>query len=403
MDYIFSNNIQQIKPSAADKMLEQMCAKDLISLAGGNPSSDVFPVEKISEISAKILSENPIDILQYSVTEGDEELRKSAYDFVIKRGFQLSEEDELIITNGSTQIPDLVAKCFCNTGDYVLVENPSYYLSLDTFRGYGVNLVGIPMENDGMDMDILEKEIIEKKPKVLYCIPNYNNPTGITTSLQKRKKIYELCAKYGVLILEDDAYGDIAFSGNPIPSIKSLDKEGIVILAKSFSKIIAPGIRISMCIANKAIMNKLVIAKRCTDVHTSVWSQKICAKILQEMDMDEHLTSLQQYYGKKATFMQEMLQEHIGDYVTWITPQGGMFLWMTLADEFDMPDVVQRLIDRKVAVVPGNIFYVDQNAKCNNIRLNFSTPSESNIEKAFIEFEKVMKDIVKNNGYSSNK
>lgn len=395
MDYIFSNNIQQIKPSAADKMLEQMCAKDLISLAGGNPSSDVFPVRTIEAISSEILRENPIDVLQYSVTEGDAELRKNAYEFMVKRGSIFSEEDDLMVTSGSQQIPDLVAKCFCNAGDYVLVENPSYYLTLDTFRGYGVNLVGIPMESDGMNTDFLEKEIIEKKPKVLYCIPNYHNPTGITTSLQKRKKIYELCVENDVLILEDDPYGDIAFDGNVLPNIKSLDENGIVILAKSFSKIIAPGIRVSMCVANQNVIKKMIIAKRCTDVHSSVWSQKICAKILKEIDMDEHITSLQNYYGKKATFMQEMLQKHIGDYVTWIRPQGGMFLWMTLADEFDMPDVVQRLIDRKVAVVPGNIFYVDQNAKCNNIRLNFSTPSESNIEKAFIEFEKVMKDIVK--------
>lgn len=393
VNYIFSDNINHVKPSAADRMLQQMGDKNLISLAGGNPSPDVFPIREIKRISAEVLSENPIEILQYSTTEGNRELIDSAWEFYLEHGLHVTTEDAMMVTSGSQQVPDLVAKCFCNAGDYVFVENPSYYLTLDTFRSYGVRLVGIPMEKDGMCIDILKSEIEKKKPKVLYCIPNYHNPTGICTSIRKRKEIYDICAQNDVIILEDNPYGEITFSGQGLPDIKNLDEKGIVILARSLSKIIAPGIRISTCIANQEIIKKMVVAKRCSDVHSNVWSQKICAKILKTIDMDAHIRKLQNYYGKKADLLQKYLGEKIGNCIQWIPVVGGMFLWITLPNSINMQEVVERLLNKKVAVVPGNIFYVDQSKECSNIRLNFSTPSEKELELAIELLAEVIRDM----------
>ncbi|MCI8791863.1 MAG: PLP-dependent aminotransferase family protein [Eubacterium sp.] len=391
MEYHFSKLIQGIKPSAADRMLEQMNDPELLSLAGGNPSPETFPIEEIRQASSRLLETDPIRILQYSVTEGYAPLRKAAREYFVSRGQHFEPDDELIITSGSQQAPDLAAKCFLEYGDVVVVEDPSYYLTLDTFRSHGIRLAGVPMEEDGMDLHELEKAIRQYHPKMLYTIPNFHNPTGITTSLEKRQKIYDICTRNHVLILEDNPYGDICFGESELPLIKNFDSEGSVILAQSLSKIIAPGLRVSACIANKKVIQKFILAKRCADVHTPTWGQYICEQILVNLDMDEHIRKLRLYYKEKCDVMLNGVEQYFPEDIKLIHPQGGMFMWVTLPDRFSMPDIVERALDQNVAVVPGNIFFVDQNAPCQSIRMNYSTPSVEDIGNAVSAIGKILR------------
>ena len=390
MEYQFSKLIQGIQPSAADRMLEQMNNPQLLSLAGGNPSPETFPIDEIRRASGLLLETDPIHVLQYSVTEGYAPLRKAAWEYFNSRGQHFQSEDELIITSGSQQVPDLAAKCFLEYGDIVIVEDPSYYLTLDTFRSHGVCLVGIRMEEDGMDIQELENAIHRYQPKMLYTIPNFHNPTGITTSSEKRKKIYDICTRNNVLILEDNPYGDIYFGDYPLPLIKSFDTEGSVILAQSLSKIIAPGLRVSTCIANKKIIQKLVLAKRCADVHTSTWGQYICEQILVNIDMDEHINNICAYYKEKCNIMRNGIEQNFPDDIKLIYPKGGMFMWVTLPERFSMPDLVEKALRQNVAVVPGNIFFVNKNAPCQSIRMNYSTPSAEDISNAIFTIGKIL-------------
>lgn len=393
MDYKFSKGIMQIKKSAADLMLAQMNSPDLISLAGGNPSSDLFLIDEIKKYSNELLEQDPIGILQYSITEGYEPLRNQVRIFLEdKQEYTFDVNDQVIITSGSQQVPDLVAKCFCDFGDVILVEEPSYYLTLDTFRSNGAKLVGIKLLEDGIDISDLEEKIKVYKPKLFYIIPNFNNPTGITTCEEKRKKIYEICKKHKVLILEDNPYGKIRFNNNEIKTIKSLDDSGVVILAESLSKIISPGMRVSACIANKNIIEKLILAKRSSDVHTAIWGQRICERILANVDMKSHINKISNHYKEKCNFMIEEIDKNLPKDVSYIKPQGGMFLWLTLPKKYTMKHIVEKLLEKKVAVVPGNIFYVDQKAECNSIRLNFSTPTFKDIKDGIEAFGKIFKE-----------
>lgn len=390
MNYHFSKLIQNIRPSAADRMLEQMNDPQLLSLAGGNPSPETFPINEIQRASNQLLETDPIRVLQYSVTEGYAPLRKAAWKYFVSRGQHFQQDDELIITSGSQQVPDLAAKCFLEPGDVIIVENPSYYLTLDTFRGHGIRLIGVDMEEDGMDIHKLEKAIQKYHPKMLYTIPNFHNPTGITTSVEKRRKIYDICAGNNILILEDNPYGEIYFGDSPLPLIKSFDSDGIVILAQSLSKIIAPGLRVSACIADKKIIRKFILAKRCTDVHTPTWGQYICEQILVNKDMNEHIKKICSYYKEKCSVMLNEITQNFPDDIKLIHPQGGMFMWVTLPERFSMPDIVEMALKQNVAVVPGNIFFVNQNAACQSIRMNYSTPSAEDIRNAVSVIGKIL-------------
>ena len=237
----------------------------------------------------------------------------------------------------------------------------------------------------------VEKKVVQKyHPKMLYTIPNFHNPTGITTSVEKRRKIYDICAANNILILEDNPYGEICFGNVPLPLIKSFDSEGIVILAQSLSKIIAPGLRVSACIANKKIVQKFVLAKRCTDVHTSTWGQYICEQILSNKDMGEHVKKLCSYYKSKCNIMLDEIVQKFPDDIRLVRPQGGMFMWVTLPERFSMPNIVEMALKQNVAVVPGNIFLVNQNEACQSIRMNYSTPSTEDIKKAISIIGKIL-------------
>lgn len=379
MRYEISDKMAGLKPSIIRELLKQMSDPTLISFAGGNPAQDSFPASEIARFSDELLRGQPAAVLQYSVSEGVPAMREAMKTFLNRRWELVRATDELIVTSGSQQILDIAAKVLCNEGDTVAVEDPAFLSAYLSFRSYGAKLAGVPMEADGVDLAALEAVFAASpRPRFFYCIPNFQNPTGRTMSLAKRKAVYELAVKYGVPVLEDDPYGELRFTGEDVPPIKSFDKEGAVLYAASFSKILCPGMRLAACVAHQDLARHLVVAKQSADVHTTVWSQRICGEMLAQVDMDAHIQDLRALYRDKARCMMGALDELCPE-LTYEKPEGGMFLWATLPRDVPMQAYVQACLAQKVALVPGNAFQVDENVPCQSFRMNFSSPSKENI------------------------
>lgn len=382
MKYNFSNRYKNLKPSPAGDILAMMGDPTLIKFSGGNPASDSFPIDKITEFSNDILTNKPLSVLEYGLTEGYHPLLEEAKKFFNREGNVVRDDDMMVCTSGSQQIADYLAKVICNEGDIVLTEDPSFLGVLDSIRSNGANLVGVKMEDDGINLaDLEEKLQIKPTPKFIYVIPNFQNPTGITMSLKKRKAVYELCKKYGVLILEDNPYGQLRFSGESLPPIKAFDEEGIVVYAASFSKIIAPGIRVACAVGKPEILSAIKKAKFLNDVHSTTWSQVICERILATCDMDAHIEKLKEIYGAKNKIMQDEIAKNFHPSVKYTKPEGGMFVWVTLPDGIDMNQFVAEALENKVALVPGTAFLADTTMPSQSFRMNFSTPSTEDIIK----------------------
>lgn len=381
MNYTFSNKISGVKPSAIREILKMSSDRSVISLAAGNPSPDAFPVQAVQKISAEILSEDPILALQYSVSEGYTPLREKLCTLAREHYHAMGAEDDLIVVSGAQQGLELSCKVLCNEGDTLICEDPSFVGALNAFRTYGVNLAGVAMEEDGISIGKLEEALKkEKNVKALYVIPNFQNPSGITMSLEKRRAVYELACRYDVIILEDNPYGDLRFEGEALPPIKSMDTEGRVIYCGSFSKILSPGLRVGFVCANKAIIGKLVVAKQCADVHTPILSQLICDRFLSEYDLGEHIEMLRDIYRKKCALMLGEIEKHFSPKVAYTRPQGGLFVWCTLPQGSDMPEFCRHAVaDYKVAVVPGTAFLADESAPTTSFRLNYTTPPDEQV------------------------
>ena len=395
MEYKFSERTNNLKPSAIREIFKYAADPTVVSLSAGNPSPDAFPVKELEEISARLFKENPIGLLQYSVTEGYTPLRQHLTKYMAEKYNIGSEVDDIIITTGAQQIMDFTTKALVNEKEIIITEAPSFIGSLNSFRAYNAKLVGVPVESDGMNMELLEKALQENdNVRFIYTIPNFQNPSGVTMSLEKRKKMYELARKYDVLILEDNPYGDLRYSGEFIPAIKSFDTDGRVIYAGSFSKVISPGIRVAYVIAPKPIIQKLTVCKQGSDVHTNIWSQMLCYEFLTKYDFEAHLEKLRNIYRKKAKFAMDLLDKYCAPEITYDKIDGGLFIWCKLPDGVDMPDYVKKAIERKVCVVPGNAFLTDENESSNGFRINFSTPTDEQLEKGIKALGKLIKELV---------
>lgn len=379
MEYKFSDKISSLAPSAIREILKATADPSVIPFAAGNPSPDAFPVDETRAIAADILRRDPITALQYGITEGYPKLIENVK--IYNKRFNIGKDfDSLMITTGATQVMDLATKVLCNEGDTVICEEPSFIGSLNCFRSYGCKLAGVPMEADGMSIQKLEETLkTAVNARFIYVIPNFQNPSGATMSLEKRKKVYELALKYNVLILEDNPYGELRVEGEDIPPIKSLDTEGIVIYAGSFSKLFAPGIRVAYALAPKPVIAKMTVGKQAGDVHTPMLTQMIVSEWLENYDLDKHVAKLRAVYGKKLNLMCDCIDKELGDFVSYVRPEGGMFVWCRLPDDVDMLEFVKKAVDKGVAVVPGSAFMMDSNTKTQYIRLNFTTPSNENI------------------------
>ena len=380
MELTFSQRMAAMQPSAIREIFKNIADPSVIPFAGGNPSQEAFPVKELENISRITFENNPVTALQYSVTEGYPQLRDATRHFAEGREPGLfRESDSIIITTGAQQAIDLATKCLVNEGDTILCENPSFIGALNAFRTYRANLVGVEVESDGISVEGLEAAIRENPgAKILYIIPNFQNPTGATLSLEKRKAVYELCRRNGILILEDNPYGDLRFAGQHVPAIKTLDTDGVVCYCGTFSKIISPGLRVGYAIGPHELLDKMVVAKQCEDVHTPVFNQMLCCQFLLSCNVASHLAALQKLYRAKCDLMIHAMERHL-DRTSFIAPEGGLFVWCTLPERVDLLSFIRAAAEEKVAVVPGTTFLPDTSAPCSSFRLNFSAPQNQQI------------------------
>ena len=396
MEYKFSDRVLTLKPSAIREIFKYAADPSVISLSAGNPAPEAFPIKEISEISARIFEQRPIDALQYSVTEGYTPLRAQISAYMKEKHNVGRDFDDILITSGAQQVMDLAAKSLCNEGDTVICEAPSFIGSLNTFRSYNAHLRGIPMEQDGMNMAELEKALREEtRVRFIYTIPNFQNPSGITMSMEKRRQLYALAKKYSVLILEDNPYGDLRFRGEHVAPIKSFDEDGLVIYAGTFSKVISPGMRVGYAIAPKQLLQKMIVCKQGEDVHTNIWSQLICSEFLTNYDFAAHLEKMRAIYLKKSTIATDALDKYLAPKITYNPIEGGLFIWCNLPDGVDMQDFCKQAVLRKVCVVPGNAFLTDENDPCQSFRINFSTPTDENLLKGIQILGELANDMIK--------
>ncbi|MBE6588204.1 MAG: PLP-dependent aminotransferase family protein [Ruminococcaceae bacterium] len=382
MEYYFSDKLASLKPSAIREIFKSLGDPEMISLAAGNPSPLSFPVEDLARISADIFANSAVGALQYGTTEGYAPLVKEV-EKRMKEKFSIGREGDMtIITSGGQQGIELACKALCNEGDVVLCEDPTFIGALNAFRSCGAKTVGLPVGDDGIDANELDRKLSEiKNVKLIYLIPTFQNPGGFTTSLEKRKAIYEVAVKHGIMIIEDNPYGELRFAGEEVPTLKSMDTEGIVLYSSSFSKILSAGMRVGYMCGPEPVIQKMVVAKQSEDVHTNIFFQMLTYRFMTECDLDAHIAGIRKLYRDKCNLMLETLDRVMPDCVKYTRPEGGLFLWLTLPEEINMPDFVKKALEYKVAVVPGSTFLCDTNDTINAVRLNYSTPSDEDIVK----------------------
>lgn len=387
MNFKFSDKVASLQASAIREILKYSADPAVISLSAGSPAPEALPVKQLEEISKELIAEEPQIAFQYGVTEGYAPLREEVKKMLTRRGVFDPEYDDVIITSGAQQANELSAKVLCNEGDTILAEAPSFVGSLNAFKSYHVDLQGVTLESDGVNIAELEEKLAvgAGKVKLVYLIPNFQNPTGNTMSWEKRCKAFELCKKYGAVILEDNPYGDLRFEGEDIKSIKTLDTDGSVIYSGTFSKILSPGIRVGYVCAHKDIIQKIVVCKQVADVHTTMWSQMLVCRFMQKYDIEEFIAGLKPIYAHKKKLMNDGIAAHFSSSITHTDPQGGLFVWCTLPENVSTKQMVDfcttAVRDHKVAIVPGTAFMISDSDETRSFRLNYSTPADEKIVK----------------------
>lgn len=396
MDYKFSDKVTKLQASAIREILKFTSVPGVISFAAGNPAPEAFPTQKIAEISEELLRDDPILALQYNITEGYTPLRDFLKQWLASKNCYNSDLDDVVVTSGGQQANELSCKVLLNEGDTLLCESPCFIGSLNAFRSYNVNLCGVDMDDDGINIEKLENAIkTHKNVKMLYVIPNFQNPTGRTMSFEKRKAVYELACKYDFIILEDDPYGELRFAGENVPAIKSLDTEGRVIYTSTFSKILSSGFRTGFVSAPAPIIQKIVVCKQVSDVHSNIWAQVVAHRFMTSVDLKKHFNGLREIYRKKCDLMCSYIDNEFSKKISYIRPQGGLFVWCTLPDDCDMNEFCTRAIkEYKIAIVPGNSFNIDETEKSHSFRLNYSTPTDEQIIKGMEILSKMTRDIL---------
>ncbi len=376
----FADRVKHLEASAIREIFKLLAKPGIISFAGGAPDPNLFPKAEFAEIAKEILETQGNTALQYGITEGYAPLREWTKKRLVSQGI-LKENQDVIIVSGGQQGIDLATKSLINPGDGVICEEPSFIGGLNCFRSYNAELYGVPVLSDGIDTEKLEETLkAHKNVKLLYTISTFQNPSGITVSLEKRKKILELAEKYDFLIYEDNPYGELRFSGEEIPTFKSLDENDRVIYFGSFSKVLAPGMRLGFTSAPDALMERMIICKQTEDVHTNVLSQMIAYEFVTRYSIDEHIAKLRKAYGKKCKLMMDLMDEYFPKSVKHTCPEGGLFLYCTMPEGFDSKELMKKALEKNVAFVPGTSCMIDDKATYSTFRMNYSTASEEEIE-----------------------
>ncbi len=397
-DFRYAQRTQRMKASAIRELLKLTEQPDVISFAGGLPAPDVFPVEEFKRACNYVLDHQGAQALQYGTTDGYIPLREMIARHTNRLGIGVSI-DNILITSGSQQALDLLGKIFINHGDRILVENPTYLGAIQAWNAYGADFIPVPLDDEGMDTRVLE-EALRKGPKFIYVLPNFQNPTGVTLSLERRRQLIKLADQYGVPIIEDDPYGQLRYEGEDLPAVELLDSQmrdktnaytGNVIYLSTFSKILAPGIRLAWVIAPVEVINKLIMAKQGADLHTSTFNQIVAHEVGQHGYLDRHVKIIQDTYRERRNVMIESLEEHMPNGVNWTTPQGGLFLWLTVPEQIDTFDMFKDAVAQKVAYVPGENFYACGGGS-DSMRLNFSSSTPEQINEGIARLGKVIKN-----------
>jgi 2-aminoadipate transaminase len=368
-----------VRPSTIREILKVTEQAEIISFAGGLPAPELFPVAEVATAAERVLREGGAGALQYGPSEGFAPLRECFAAESRRRGIACTADD-ILITTGSQQPLDLVGKIFLDAGDCMLTESPTYMAALQAFQIFEVRFAAVPTDLDGLISEALPELIERERPKFLYTIPSFQNPTGVTLTAERRRRLYEIAARYGLIVLEDDPYGALRYAGEAIPPIKSLDTEGIVIYQSTVSTTIAPGLRIGWVVASEEIRRKLIIAKQAADLHTSSLDQRIAHRYLTDFDSDAHVERIRRAYGERFAVMDAALRERMPPGFTWTHPEGGMFLWVSCPEEVDTCELMIEAMERKVLFVPGRDFFPDASGQ-QFMRLNFSNASPERIRE----------------------
>lgn len=381
----YAKRFEGVTGSAIREILKLLNTPGMISFAGGNPAESALEDELIAKLSVDVLKQYGKKLLQYATTEGFMPYRVQTAKFLRDEVGMDITEDHVLPTTGSTQAVDLLLKALIDEGDAVLVEGPSFLGSLQAMKLYGANLVAVPMDNEGIILDALEEAIQKYRPKLLYTVPNFQNPTGVTMSLARRKAVVALAEQYDFLIAEDDPYRGLRYSGEAMPTMFSFDESMRVIYLTSFSKLISPGMRIGAVVTKHAdLLRKLTIGKQSTDVHTPSLTQAIAAEYMTRGLLADHMTSICAQYKKQ---LDAMMQGFAGfpEGTKFTQPDGGLFVWVELPDHMDAVTLLQKAIAECVAYVPGTFFYAD-GGHINTLRLNFSN---SEVQQIHVGMEKL--------------
>ena len=380
----FADRFNGISGSAIREIFKLLAVPGMISFAGGNPSPDSLPGEKVGEIANALLQEKGKILLQYGATEGYAPLKESLVSYLKDRFSITCEAAEILPVTGSTQAMDLLCKALLNPGDKVVIENPTFLGNMQCLNLYQANLIPVDSDENGIDVDKLEEVFKTEHPKMLYIIPTFQNPTGRTLSLERRKRIAALAAQYGVVVAEDDPYRDLRYTGTELPSIKSFDTEGWVAFMGSFSKVISPGLRVGYLVAHPSILRKCTIGKQSTDVHTALVNQAVVDHYLRNDLLMPHVETIRKAYGEKSETMLNMLSK-CGGVARYTKPEGGLFIFCELDEGRDATSLLTKAVEKGVAYVPGTHFYA-HGEHHNTFRLNFSMPS---VEQIKIGMEKL--------------
>jgi 2-aminoadipate transaminase len=401
-DHRYAQRTQRMKSSAIRELLKITENPEVISFAGGMPAPEVFPVDEILDACTRILkSDLGKTALQYGSTEGYLPLREMIARHSSTYGIEVSA-DNIMITSGSQQALDLLGKIFINRGDRILVETPTYLGALQAWNAYGAEYIAVGCDKDGMHRDELN-EALRTGPKFMYLLPNFQNPTGVTISLEKRKFIVEMADRYGVPIIEDDPYGQLRFEGVHLPAVNVVDSQmrgknklfytGNVIYLSTFSKILAPGIRLAWVIAPPEVIAKLVQAKQGADLHTSTFNQVLAYEVGHGGFIDKHVVHIRKVYRERRDVMLDSLEENMPEGVQWTHPEGGLFLWLTLPKGMDTTELFPIAIKEKVAFVPGAPFHPNGGGE-NSMRLNFSYANPEKINEGIGRLSRAIKQIM---------
>lgn len=380
MVYNYSERMSKMNGAATREILKLLTRPEIISFAGGFPATQCLPQKEVQEIANELLSEGKATAaLQYGTTEGFVEFRQQLIEYVKTTGIQNISLDETLVISGGQQGIDLMSKVFLDKGDVVLVENPTYLTALQIFDSYQAKVVGVNADNNGLILEDLEKKIKEYKPKFIYLVPTFSNPTGKTYTVENRKAIAEITAKYGVMVLEDDPYSKLRFEGTAVPSIKSMDTAGNVVYLTSFSKVLAPGLRTGVAVGNKEVIRKLAIGKQGVDVSTSNLSQLIVAEYLKRGYLFPNIEKSMPIYRERKNAMIDAIKKYMPEEYKYVNAEGGLFIW----GEFDAPintvELAPEAIKHDVAYIQGQVFYADGSG-LNTMRLNFSNATVERID-----------------------